>query len=79
MKQFEVWVSDLIISLSYLDKQCKSYIQERINKDKKLKKAIKEVEVKDKRFWRFLDKVKTKSKVFESFNGESEDANIVES
>jgi len=78
IKQFEVWISDLILSLSYLDKQCKAFIQERINKDKKLKKAIKEVEVKDKRFWRFLDKVKSKSKVFESFNEESEDAEIVE-
>ncbi len=76
MKQFELWISDLIISLSYLDKQCKSFIQERINEDKKLKRAIKEIDVKDKRFWRFLDRVKSKSKVFESFSEESEDAQI---
>ena len=78
LKQFEVWASDLIISLSHLDKSCKIFIQNKINQDKKLKKAVKDVEVKDKRFWRFLDKVRSKPKLFESFSEESEDAKIVE-
>lgn len=79
LKQFEVWASDLIISLSHLDKACKSFIQGKIDQDKKLKKAIKDAEVKDKRFWRFLDKVKSKSKIFDSFSEEStEDASVVD-
>lgn len=78
LRQFELWASDLIISLSHLDKVCKSFIQDKINDDKRLKRAIREVEVKDKRFWRFLDKVKTKSKIFDSFSEESEDAEIIE-
>jgi len=76
-KQFQIWASDLIISLSHLDKICKEFIQAKINSDKKLKKSIKSGEVKDKRFWRFLDKVKGKSQIFESFNEDSEDADIV--
>lgn len=79
LRQFEIWTSDLIISLSHLDKVCKSFIQDKIDQDKKLRKAVKEAEVKDKRFWRFLDKVKTKSRIFESFSDDdSEDANIVD-
>jgi len=77
-KQFQVWASDLIISLSHLDKVCKAFIQDKINSDKKLKRAIRAIEVKDKRFWRFLDKVKGKTQVFESFNEESEDAELIE-
>ncbi|MCK5820490.1 MAG: hypothetical protein KAH17_01345 [Bacteroidales bacterium] len=77
-KQFQVWASDLIISLSHLDKICKGFIQNKINSDKKLKRSIKAIEVKDKRFWRFLDKVKGKSQVFESFNEDSEDAELIE-
>lgn len=79
MKQFEVWSSDLIISLSHLDKSCKNFIQDKINQDKKLRKAVKEAEVKDKRFWRFLDKVKTKPRIFDSFSEEDpEDARVVD-
>lgn len=79
LKQFEVWASDLIISLSHLDKACKRFIQGKIDQDKKLKKAIKDAEVKDKRFWRFLDKVKSKSKIFDSFSEDSaEDAKVVD-
>lgn len=79
LRQFEIWTSDLIISLSHLDKVCKSFIQDKIDQDKKFRKAIKETEVKDKRFWRFLDKVKSKSRIFESFSeDDSEDANIVD-
>lgn len=77
-KKFQLWASDLIISLTHLDKVCKAFIQEKINNDKKLKKTIKEIEVRDKRFWRFLDKVKGKSKIFESFNEDSEDAEIID-
>lgn len=79
LKQFDIWAADLIISLSHLDKACKSFIQDRIDQDKKLKKAIRESEVKDKRFWRFLDKVKTKPKIFDSFSEESpEDAKVLD-
>lgn len=76
-KQFQVWASDLIISLTHLDKVCKAFIQDKINSDKKIKKTIRAIEVKDKRFWRFLDKVKGKSQIFESFNEDSEDAEVV--
>ena len=78
VKKYTLWIADLIISLTHLDKVCKEFIQYHINQDKKLKKVVKEIQVKDKRFWRFLDIVKKKERVFDSFNEESEDAKIVD-
>ncbi len=77
-KQYQLWASDLIISLSHLDKVSKEFIQDKINNDKKLQRTVRDFEVKDKRFWRFLDKVKGKSRVFESFNEDSEDAEVID-
>ena len=77
-KKYELWSSDLIFSLTHLDKICKEFIQDQINQDKKLKKIVKDMQVKDKRFWRFLDIVKGKGRIFDSFNEESEDANIID-
>lgn len=78
LKKYQLWSSDLIISLGHLDRVTKEFIQDLINQDKRLKKHVKEIEVKDKRFWRFLDKVKSKSKIFESFTEEPEDIKAVD-
>lgn len=78
-KQYMLWATDLLVSLTHLDKIIKEFIQTQIESDKKLRRTVREIEVKDKRFWRFLDIVKGKSKVFESFNEDSQDAEIVES
>ena len=77
-KKYVLWTSDLVVSLTHLDKICKEFIQHHINQDKKLKKVVREIQVKDKRFWRFLDIVKRKGRVFDSFNEESEDASIID-
>jgi len=78
LKEYQLWAADLMVSLKYLDRIIKEFIQEQIEQDKKLKKAVKEFQVKDKRFWRFLDTFKLKTKVFDSFQEDAEDAPILE-
>ena len=76
-KEFLVWSDDQLISLRYLDRLVKEFMEEINVADGDVLIRQKQLEVKDKRFWKFLDKVRSKNRLFDSFN-EAEEAFILD-